>query len=116
MSGYSTNQLDGDQSGKAMDSGASAAKMNIDLTDGMHEESQIRNEPVGTKTGGMGTSMLSSKGSIGKQFTTQGILGGTAQKLGGPFDARGSIGKQFTDKGSIGGMVQDHLAQGESKK
>ncbi|KAL1650706.1 hypothetical protein SLS58_000824 [Diplodia intermedia] len=114
MSGYSTNQLDGDQSAKAMDAGASAAHKNVDLNEGIHEESQIRNEPVGTKTAGMGTSMFSSEGSIGKQFTTQGVLGGTAQKLGGPFDARGSIGKQFTDKGSIGGTVQDHLGQGES--
>ncbi|GME25046.1 hypothetical protein GTA08_BOTSDO11479 [Neofusicoccum parvum] len=44
----------------------------------------------------------------------EGAIGGTAQKVGGPFDAQGAIGKQFTDKGSIGGTVQEHLGQGES--
>ncbi|KAF4535557.1 hypothetical protein BFW01_g9739 [Lasiodiplodia theobromae] len=114
MSGYSKNQFDGDQSARTMEAGASAAHKNIDLNEGIHEESQIRSEPVGAKTSGAGTSMFSSEGSIGKQFTTQGAIGGTAQKLGGPFDAQGAIGKQFTDKGSIGGTVQEHLGKGES--
>ncbi|OJD34557.1 uncharacterized protein BKCO1_2200094 [Diplodia corticola] len=114
MSGYSSKQLDGDQSARIMDAGASAAHKNVDLNEGIHEDSQARNEPAGMKTSGTGTSIFSSQGSVGKQFTTQGAIGGTAQKLGGPFDAQGSIGKQFTDKGSIGGTVQDHLGQGES--
>lgn len=48
------------------------------------------------------------------RFAAEGAIGGAAQKVGGPFDAQGSIGKQFTDKGSIGGTVQEHLGQGES--
>ncbi|EMC92050.1 hypothetical protein BAUCODRAFT_38071 [Baudoinia panamericana UAMH 10762] len=58
--------------------------------------------------------MFDTSGSIGKQFTTQGAIGGTAQKLGGPFDAsQGSIGKQFTPQGSIGGAVKDMLGSSE---
>ncbi|KAK4942542.1 hypothetical protein LTR10_017671 [Elasticomyces elasticus] len=51
-------------------------------------------------------SALDSKGSIGKQFTTDGLLGGTAQKVGGPLDKDGAVGKQFTENGSLGGAVQ----------
>ncbi len=42
------------------------------------------------------------------------MIGGTAQKVGGPFDKDGMIGKQFTDSGSIGGTVQQTLGFGES--
>ena len=54
-----------------------------------------------------------SSGTIGSQFTSQGALGGTAQKVGGPFDKEGSIGKQFTEQGAIGGSVQQTLGKGE---
>ena len=36
-------------------------------------------------------------------------MGGTAQKIGGPFDKDGAIGKQFTAEGSIGGTVESAL-------
>lgn len=32
-----------------------------------------------------------------------------AQKIGGPLDKDGAIGKQFTTEGTIGGTVQDKL-------
>lgn len=38
-----------------------------------------------------------------------GALGGVAQKIGGPLDKDGAIGKQFTTEGSIGGAVQEKL-------
>ncbi|KAH7114559.1 hypothetical protein B0J13DRAFT_460300, partial [Dactylonectria estremocensis] len=44
-----------------------------------------------------------------------GAIGGTAQMLGGPFDRDGVIGKQFTTEGSIGGTVQN-AASGQKKK
>ncbi|KAI1467546.1 uncharacterized protein F4812DRAFT_400720 [Daldinia caldariorum] len=50
-----------------------------------------------------------SQGSIGKQFTENGALGGAAQKIGGPLDKEGMVGKQFTPEGSIGGTVQSNL-------
>ena len=39
-----------------------------------------------------------------------GPIGGTAQKVGGPFDKEGMVGKQFNADGKIGGMVQENLA------
>ena len=36
----------------------------------------------------------------------QGALGGTAQKVGGPFDKDGVVGKQFTTEGTLGGTAQ----------
>jgi hypothetical protein len=47
-------------------------------------------------------------------FAEQGAIGGTAQKIGGPFDKDGVIGKQFTADGSIGGTVQNNMG-GEKK-
>ena len=56
--------------------------------------------------------MFSKDGAIGKQFNPDGALGGTAQKVGGPFDKDGMVGKQFTaEGGGIGGMVQKNLAE-----
>lgn len=43
-----------------------------------------------------------------------GVLGGAAQKIGGPFDKNGSIGKAFSTSGSIGGSVQETLGKGEN--
>lgn len=48
-------------------------------------------------------------------FLEAGAIGGTAQKVGGPFDKDGAVGKQFTTEGSIGGTVQDNLG-GQTKK
>ncbi|KAI0841116.1 hypothetical protein F5Y06DRAFT_293603 [Hypoxylon sp. FL0890] len=39
----------------------------------------------------------------------EGAIGGTAQKVGGPLDKEGMVGKQFTTEGSIGGSVQSAL-------
>lgn len=46
--------------------------------------------------------------------TADGAVGGTAQKVGGPFDKQGSVGQHFNADGKIGGMVQQNLA--ENKK
>ncbi|KAI1650368.1 uncharacterized protein F4817DRAFT_259678 [Daldinia loculata] len=53
--------------------------------------------------------MFDAQGSIGKQFTEDGAIGGTAQKIGGPLDKEGMVGKQFTTEGSVGGSVQSTL-------
>ncbi|KAF4951046.1 hypothetical protein FGADI_7783 [Fusarium gaditjirri] len=58
--------------------------------------------------------VMDEHGSVGKQFTENGAIGGTAQKIGGPFDKEGVIGKQFTTEGSIGGTVQNNMG-GEKK-
>ncbi len=44
-----------------------------------------------------------------------GSVGGTAQKVGGPFDKHGAVGKQFTEGGALGGTAQSaaETAQGE---
>ncbi|KAF5660161.1 hypothetical protein FHETE_9134 [Fusarium heterosporum] len=57
---------------------------------------------------------MDEQGAIGKHFTERGVIGGTAQKIGGPFDKDGVVGKQFTKDGAIGGTVQDNL--GGAKK
>ena len=46
--------------------------------------------------------------------TENGAIGGTAEKIGGPFDKDGIVGKQFTTEGSIGGSVQN-VAGGQKK-
>ncbi|KAI0433460.1 hypothetical protein F5Y09DRAFT_338678 [Xylaria sp. FL1042] len=56
-----------------------------------------------------------AQGTIGKQFTEQGALGGAAQKIGGPLDKEGMIGKQFTTEGSIGGSVQSTMGGTKGK-
>lgn len=48
-------------------------------------------------------------------YAAEGTLGGAAQKVGGPLDKEGMIGKQFTTEGSIGGTVQNMMG-GTSKK
>ncbi|KKY36675.1 hypothetical protein UCDDA912_g03347 [Diaporthe ampelina] len=53
--------------------------------------------------------VFDAAGAVGHQFTEDGAIGGTAQKIGGPLDKDGAIGKQFTTEGSIGGAVQDKL-------
>jgi hypothetical protein len=46
-------------------------------------------------------------------FTSGGAIGGTAQKVGGPFDKEGAVGSQFRSDGNIGGSVQQELGKGE---
>lgn len=47
-------------------------------------------------------------------YPAQGIVGGTAQAIGGPFDARnGAIGKQFNADGAIGGTFQELAKRNE---
>lgn len=39
----------------------------------------------------------------------QGAVGGMAEKIGGPLSKDGAIGKQFTTDGSVGGNVQSTM-------
>jgi hypothetical protein len=39
----------------------------------------------------------------------EGAIGGTAQKVGGPFDKKGAVGKHFNADGALGGTVQGNL-------
>ncbi|KAK0755596.1 hypothetical protein N5P37_011838, partial [Trichoderma harzianum] len=50
--------------------------------------------------------MFDKDGAVGKQFTTQGAIGGIGQNIGGPLDKEGIVGKQFTTEGAIGGTVE----------
>ncbi|KAF2222583.1 hypothetical protein BDZ85DRAFT_250467 [Elsinoe ampelina] len=107
--------MDGDSSRRALDKGATAAKPHVDMADdSMFDPAKAKGEPIGEKTTGAGTPAFNKDGAIGKQFTTSGVLGGAAQKIGGPLDKDGMIGKHFTTGGSIGGSVQEHLGKGES--
>ena len=69
----------------------------------------IRDRPQSLTFEQSAASAFDSSGSIGKQFTTEGAIGGTAQQVGGPFDKDGMIGKQFKEDGSIGGTAQQML-------
>jgi len=53
-----------------------------------------------------------NKGSVGKEFTTEGSVGGTAQQVGGPFDKDGAVGKQFKKDGAIGSTAQEAANKG----
>ncbi|KAK5128863.1 hypothetical protein LTR85_000196 [Meristemomyces frigidus] len=88
------------------------AAKHTDITDGIHEIAQHDlggKAAAGEKTTGNPGSLFDKSGSIGKQFTTDGAIGGTAQSIGGPLDKNGMIGKQFTTGGSIGGAAQSML-------
>jgi len=52
-------------------------------------------------------SILSSGGTIGKQFNPEGSIGQVGEKIGGPFSKDGIIGSQFdASKGGIAGTVE----------
>ncbi|GAB7366766.1 hypothetical protein MBLNU230_g0720t1 [Neophaeotheca triangularis] len=107
--------MDGDSSHKTMTAGASAATRATDLTDGIHEDAKkdLGGAPAGEKTTGTGTSVFDKGGAVGSAFKSDGAIGGTAEKVGGPFSSSGAVGKQFTEQGGIGGSVQSMLGQGE---
>ncbi|XXH05242.1 hypothetical protein Hte_011667 [Hypoxylon texense] len=78
--------------------------------------SKGRGSGSGGGGGGGGTSTFDATGAVGHQFTSEGAVGGTAQKVGGPFSKEGAVGRQFTDKGSVGGTVQDTLGHGNATR
>jgi len=111
----SIDKMDGDHSGKALDAGASSAAKAQDMTEGVPETGkQGTGGGFGDKTTGHGTSMFSKDGAIGKMFTTEGAVGGTAQSIGGPLDQQGMVGKHFGADGSIGGTAQKLAEKNES--
>ncbi|MCJ1249113.1 hypothetical protein MMC30_006336 [Trapelia coarctata] len=102
----SDGKMDGDHSAKSFEYGAnSAMKGGYDMTEGIHE-SVHQTPAAGEKTTGAGTSVFDKQGTIGKHFTPDGAIGGTAQKVGGPLDKDGMIGKHFNADGAIGGAAQ----------
>ncbi|KAI1634012.1 hypothetical protein F4809DRAFT_652145 [Biscogniauxia mediterranea] len=62
------------------------------------------------------TSAMDSQGSIGHQFTSEGHIGGAADRVGGPFSKEGKIGKQFKDTGKVGGTIHDKLGHGDATR
>ncbi|KAI4280866.1 MAG: hypothetical protein L6R35_005811 [Caloplaca aegaea] len=93
--------MDGDHSAKTFEQGANSAMKDQEMTSG---------PAAGDKTQGTGTSIFSKDGAVGKMFNADGAIGGTAQKVGGPFDKQGAVGQHFNADGKIGGMVQENLA------
>jgi len=96
--------MDGDSTAKAMDQGANSAT-NADFGDAIHEAGH-QATAAGQKTTGTGTSVFDKTGAVGQHFNADGMIGGMAQKVGGPLDKNGMVGKQFTDKGAFGGTAQ----------
>lgn len=47
-------------------------------------------------------------------MTADGAIGQIGEKVGGPFSSQGAIGKQFTTEGSIGGAIHEQLGKGEN--
>lgn len=47
--------------------------------------------------------------------TADGAIGGTAQKIGGPFDKQGAVGQHFNADGKIGGVAQELAKKNESQ-
>ena len=45
-----------------------------------------------------------------------GAVGSKAEQDGGPFSSEGSVGKQFTDKGAVGGTAQSAAEQVQGDK
>lgn len=45
-----------------------------------------------------------------------GSVGGKAEQVGGPLSSEGSVGKQFTDKGAVGGTAQNAAEQAQGDK
>ena len=102
--------MDGDSTAKTLDFGANSALRNTEGSDSIHEASHqavcsnpisfIRahrlthetQEPAGQKTQGTGTPAFSKDGAIGSMFKADGAIGGTAEKVGGPFARDGAVG------------------------
>eukprot|EP01114_Cavostelium_apophysatum_P023950 TRINITY_DN91_c0_g1_i6.p1 TRINITY_DN91_c0_g1~~TRINITY_DN91_c0_g1_i6.p1 ORF type:complete len:759 (-),score=252.22 TRINITY_DN91_c0_g1_i6:295-2571(-) len=62
-----------------------------------------------------GAQAFKEDGAVGKQFTEKGAIGGTMDKIGGPFSKDGAIGRQFTTEGAIGGTGQKVAEKVEQK-
>ncbi|KAI0179922.1 hypothetical protein GGR52DRAFT_568689 [Hypoxylon sp. FL1284] len=68
------------------------------------------------RSGGGKPAAFDREGAVGRQFTSEGAVGGTAQKVGGPFAREGAVGRQFRDDGSVGGSVQDMMGHGDATR
>ncbi|KAI0598703.1 hypothetical protein F4775DRAFT_592129 [Biscogniauxia sp. FL1348] len=62
------------------------------------------------------TSVMDSQGAVGRQFTTEGNIGGAADRVGGPFSKEGKVGRQFKDTGKVGGTIHDTLGHGDATR
>jgi len=92
--------MDKQDSHKGFVQGAISGKNASEFTDGIHESA--KNPSIM----GDGNSALDASGSVGGAFKPEGAVGGTAQKVGGPFDQKGTFGKHFTEDGALGGTAQ----------
>jgi len=106
-------KMDGDSSAKTMDKGANSAMDQTEMSTGIHETTKTGSMPAGEKTQGTGTPAFHKDGAIGSMFKADGAIGGTAEKVGGPFSKDGAIGKNFKADGAIGGTVHENLGKGE---
>ncbi|KAK5991824.1 hypothetical protein PT974_05210 [Cladobotryum mycophilum] len=53
--------------------------------------------------------LLDEQGAIRKQFTEKGAIGGLGDKVGGPIGKDSIIGKEFKSDGMIGGTIQNAM-------
>ncbi|KAH6666564.1 hypothetical protein B0J14DRAFT_603866 [Halenospora varia] len=104
--------MDGDATAKVMDKGANSAIRQAEGSDVIHESSR-QIEPARQKTQGTGTSAFHKNCAIGSIFKADGAIGGTADKIGGPFSKDGAIGKNFNEDGNIAGTVHENLGNKE---
>ncbi|KAH8814141.1 hypothetical protein F5882DRAFT_281792 [Hyaloscypha sp. PMI_1271] len=102
--------MDGDSTAKTFDLGANSAIRNTEGSDSIHEASH-QAAPAGEKTKGTGTPAFSKDGAVGSMFKADGAIGGTAEKVGGPFAKDGFVGLKFNADGAIGGRVQETLGK-----
>lgn len=59
--------------------------------------------------------ILSTRDEVATDHTiADGAIGQIGEKVGGPFSSQGAIGKQFTTDGSIGGAIHEQLGKGEN--
>lgn len=107
--------MDGHSTAKTLDLGANSAIHNTEGSDSIHEAShqavllpysispssptnlsnpiwQNTKAPAGEKAQGTGTPAFSKDGAVGSMFKADGAIGGTAEKVGGPFAKDGFVG------------------------
>jgi len=130
-----TSNTTGDMANQASDKTSSMANQASDKTSSMADTAQRTAGDVSSKIGDMATtgkqasesgrdqpftqregildkSVFDKTGAVGKEFEADGAIGGTAEKLGGPFRRDGPVGSQFTSSdGGIGEAAQKMMGQ-----
>ncbi|PMD25023.1 hypothetical protein NA56DRAFT_566227 [Hyaloscypha hepaticicola] len=104
--------MDGDSSARTLDASANSAIRNTEGIESIHEASH-QSDPVGQKTQGKVTPVFHRDGAIGSMFKADGAIGGTADRVGGPFARDGVVGEKFNANGAIGGKIHESLGKNE---